>query len=99
MGRLIMRDIMTTIETAIDALPRWRSPTTRQEIEDALDGRALYAAVNTGKWWLARRNGKTQTWKRSPERFRIPIKFGFRGTAALDEFYVANTQYLRVAAS
>lgn len=23
-----------------------------------------------------RRNGKTQRWKREPERFRIPIKFG-----------------------
>ena len=23
-----------------------------------------------------RRNGKTQTWKRSPARFRIPVKFG-----------------------
>lgn len=25
------------------------------------------------KW---RRNGATQTWKRSPERFRVPVKFG-----------------------
>lgn len=24
-----------------------------------------------------RRNGKTQRWKRDPERFRIPAKFGF----------------------
>ena len=23
-----------------------------------------------------RRNGQTQTWKRSPERFRVPVKFG-----------------------
>jgi hypothetical protein len=23
-----------------------------------------------------RRNGKTKTWKRSPERFQVPIKFG-----------------------
>jgi hypothetical protein len=23
-----------------------------------------------------RRNGKTQTWKRDPERFRIPVKHG-----------------------
>jgi len=25
-----------------------------------------------------RRNGKTKTWKRSPERFQIPIKYGLR---------------------
>lgn len=24
-----------------------------------------------------RRNGRTQRWKRDPERFRIPVKFGF----------------------
>lgn len=23
-----------------------------------------------------RRNGQTQTWKRTPERFRVPVKFG-----------------------
>lgn len=23
-----------------------------------------------------RRNGATQTWKRSPEKFRIPVKYG-----------------------
>lgn len=25
-----------------------------------------------------RRNGKTKTWKRSPEKFRIPVKHGLR---------------------
>lgn len=25
-----------------------------------------------------RRNGRTQTWKRNPERFRIPVKHGLR---------------------
>jgi hypothetical protein len=26
-----------------------------------------------------RRNGKTKTWKRDPDRFRIPVKYGMRG--------------------
>lgn len=30
-----------------------------------------------------RRNGKTQTWKRDPERFRIPIKFGLYAYSAI----------------
>ena len=29
-----------------------------------------------GKIYRWRRNGQTQTWKRSPERFRIPVKYG-----------------------
>lgn len=32
-----------------------------------------------------RRNGKTQTWKRSPERFRIPVKSGLYDYGAIDE--------------
>jgi hypothetical protein len=26
-----------------------------------------------------RRNGKTKVWKRPPLRFRVPIKYGFKG--------------------
>lgn len=29
----------------------------------------------------ARRNGRTQTWKRTPERWRVPIKMGLYGYA------------------
>jgi len=32
-----------------------------------------------------RRNGKTQTWKRQPERFKIPVKHGL-----YDFFYITN---------
>ena len=32
-----------------------------------------------------RRNGATQTWKRDPERFRVPVKYGLRGYGALTE--------------
>lgn len=40
-----------------------------------------------------RRNGQTKRWKRQPERFKIPIKTGFRGPYGyltdmnLDEFH------------
>lgn len=27
----------------------------------------------------SRRNGETKTWKKNPERFRIPIKIGLNG--------------------
>jgi hypothetical protein len=32
-----------------------------------------------------RRNGKTHTWKRSPDRFQVPIKFGMYSTDYLTE--------------
>lgn len=32
-----------------------------------------------------RRNGKTQRWKRNPERFRIPVKFGLYDFLAITE--------------
>lgn len=32
-----------------------------------------------------RRNGETQTWKRSPERFRVPVKFGLYRYDAITE--------------
>ena len=58
---------------------------TLQEIETALDSGSLWVAITNGRWWRARRNGRTQTWKRDPSRFRIPYKYGFRGTSALTE--------------
>jgi len=32
-----------------------------------------------------RRNGKTKTWVRSPERFRIPVKYGIYEYFYIDE--------------
>ena len=51
---------------------------TRQQVEIALDNGQLYCRMANGNFWLCRRNGKTQTWKRRPDDFRIPIKIGFR---------------------
>jgi len=57
---------------------------TRIEIERLLDTGKLEVAMRNGNWWRIRRNGKTQTWKRDPSRFRIPIKAGLRATGAID---------------
>lgn len=56
---------------------------TLQEIEKALDAGLIEVAMRGGRWWRARRNGRAQTWKRDPARFRIPIKFGLYGTGAI----------------
>lgn len=32
-----------------------------------------------------RRNGMTKTWKRNPNCFRVPLKFGYGGYDSLDE--------------
>lgn len=57
---------------------------TRDEIETALDNGRLEVAVTGGRWWTARRNGQTQTWKTRPGHFSIPIKAGFRSCARID---------------
>jgi len=54
-----------------------------------------------------RRNGATKTWKREPDRFQVPVKYGMRDYSYLDdtnadEFHVARecplegTEYRRV---
>jgi hypothetical protein len=49
---------------------------TTNNAELMLDAGLLQAQMHTGKWWSLRRNGKTQRWKRSPQRFRVPCKAG-----------------------
>ena len=79
---------------------KWINPTTRQEVETALDAGKLYAEWVVGKWWQVRRNGQTQTWKRDPGRFRIPFKVGFKGCGAIDQNTLASyNKGLRIAAS
>lgn len=57
----------------------WRTPVDRHDLEKALDAGKLYINIYGGpKWWLVRRNGRTQLWKRTPDRFRIPVKAGFK---------------------
>lgn len=51
---------------------------TLQEIEIALDEGRVECNMANGRWWKARRNGKTKQPKRNPSWFEIPIKAGFR---------------------
>jgi hypothetical protein len=96
--------LMSAIETlpwllpaGTTKMPNWVNLTSRAQIESALDKQMLYVALNNGKFWLARRNGATRTWKRSPERFYIPIKYGFRGYISIDEH--SGRMLLRIATS
>ena len=56
---------------------------TLEQIETALDAGRLY--VRAPSMSQARRNGATKRWKRDPSWFRLPIKYGFRGTHAITE--------------
>lgn len=50
--------------------------------EQALTCNVFYhitARYRDGGAYQARRNGKTRTWKREPERFSVPCKVGFKG--------------------
>jgi hypothetical protein len=53
--------------------PHWFRLATRSDI-DNLDIHEFYTS-NGDRW---RRNGKVQTWKRDPNRFRLPVKYGLK---------------------
>lgn len=58
----------------------------RQEIETALDKGKLWVCVSVrdGKFWKARRNGKTIDWKTRPGHFSIPVKAWLRVTGRIE---------------
>ena len=58
---------------------------TLEQLETALDSGLLEGRMTNGRWWRLRRNGQTKRWKRNPERFRLPIKAGFRVYDAFTE--------------
>lgn len=58
---------------------------TRENINELLDAGKLQIAMKNGRWWTIRRNGATRRWIKSPERIRIPIKFGFKFFDAITE--------------
>jgi len=58
---------------------------TRSNIERLLDEHRLQTIMASGRWWDIRRNGKTQTWKTQPDRFRIPFKYGLKFCGALTQ--------------
>lgn len=69
-------------------------PLTDREITDAREFHAGPCAVSFGATGRAmpelraevwRRNGATQTWKRDPGRFRVPVKYGLYGYGAITD--------------
>ena len=54
-------------------------------VEIALDEGNLWALMRNGRYWKLRRNGATKLWKRSPERFSIPVKAGLKSCARIEE--------------
>lgn len=67
---------------------------TRQDLETALDAGNLWAAMANGRWWRLRRNGATQTWKRDPSRFSVPVKAGLKSCARITETDLGGDCYL-----
>lgn len=67
------------------------------EIESFLDSGSLEVEMRSGRYWQIRRNGQTKTWKRDPERFRIPFKCGLRTTGAIESLDLAS-QGIRIKA-
>jgi hypothetical protein len=77
----------------------WRNPECIRDAERALDAGRLYIAMNSGRWWLTRRNGATKTWKRAETRREIPIKFGFKLCGRIGRDIETNWQHFRIADS
>lgn len=42
--------------------------------------------ITSPKIEIWRRNGQTKTWKRQPERFRIPVKYGLYAYSYITEY-------------
>ena len=66
---------------------------TRANVEQFLDDGLLFAQMKNGRWWQVRRNGKTRTWKRDPDKFVIPIKAGMYAYGRIDEFCVGTFRH------
>jgi hypothetical protein len=56
----------------------WPMPHDLADVEHALERGRLYVEMTSGRFWQARRNGRTQTWARDKYRFRVPVKAGLK---------------------
>lgn len=74
----------------------WKAPRTREALETALDSGRLFVHMRNGAWWQARRNGRTQLWKRDPDRFRIPLKAGLRAYGEATAEALADADLYRI---
>lgn len=50
-----------------------------------------------GKQYCARRNGKTQRWKRDTGKFRIPVKYGMYRYGTIDNYKLNNAKLFHTA--
>lgn len=58
---------------------------TRANVDELLDKGLIEVHMTHGRWWRARRNGRTKRWKRDTTRIRIPIKFGLKLCCTIEE--------------
>jgi hypothetical protein len=63
------------------------------DIETALADGRLEVAMAHGRWWRARRNGKTRIWVTRPTEFSIPIKVGLKACARLTNDWIEGTHF------
>lgn len=84
---------------SVERTMAYTNPKNRAEAETALDAGRLFVQISAGRWWVARRNGATATWKKNPARFSIPIKMGINVYHKINEINVANVSLFRIAAS
>jgi hypothetical protein len=55
--------------------------------EQAMIENVFHANYSENRW---RRNGVTKTWKRNPEKFRIPVKCGLSSYGYITEYNEVN---------
>ena len=67
---------------------------SRDDADSALERGLLYVAMGNGKWWRARRNGKTKTWVREPGRFEIPVKAGLKAYGRITQDDIGGTNFV-----
>ena len=70
-------------------------PLTIDEAKRLRSGSHVWFYTAQGDAKRAKVNGKPKTWKRSPERVEVPLKYGLYEYATFDENDIANGRLLR----
>lgn len=58
---------------------------TRHNIDQLIDAGQIEVAMQSGKWWKIRRNGRTKRWVNDPVRIKIPFKMGMYAFGSITE--------------